>query len=49
MTRTEHFLFAWKRIIQLCKMLVALIIHSFAPRYFMHYFSDNLKDLCDDR
>ena len=49
MTRKEHFIFAWTGIIQLSKMLIALIIHSFAPRYFTHYYSDNLNELCDDR
>ena len=44
MTRTEHFVYAWKRIISLMKVTVALIIHSFAPRYFTTYYSDWLKN-----
>ena len=44
MTRTEHFVYAWKRIISLMKVTVALIIHSFAPRYFTTHYSDWLKN-----
>ena len=44
MTRTEHFVYAWKRIISLLIVTGAMIIHSFAPRYFSTYYSDWLKN-----
>ena len=45
MTRTEHFLYAWSKIPIIFKMTLALIIHSFAPRFFTTYYSDKLKEL----
>ena len=49
MTRTEHFLYAWSKIPILFKMPVALIIHSFAPRFFTTYYSDKLKELNEEQ
>ena len=48
MTRTEHFLYAWSKIPTLIKMTVALIIHSFAPRFFTTFYSDKLKELNEE-
>ena len=45
MTRKEHFSYAWSKIPILISMTVALVIHSFAPRYFTTYYSDKLKEL----
>ena len=44
MTDTEDFVESWQIIISLMKVTVALIIHSFAPRYFTTYYSDWLKN-----
>ena len=49
MTRTEHFLHAWSKIPILIKMALALIIHSFAPRFFTTYYSDKLKELNEEQ
>ena len=49
MTRAEHFLHAWSKISILIKMTVALIIHSFAPRFFTTYYSDKLKELNEEQ
>ena len=49
MTRTEHFLYAWSKIPILFKMTVALIIHSFAPRFFTTFYSDKLKELNEEQ
>ena len=49
MTRTEHFFYAWSKIPILFKMTVALIIHSFAPRFFITYYSDKLEKLNEEK
>lgn len=45
MTRWQHFRFAWWFLIQLKKAEIALLIHSFAPRYFQTYASDKIIEL----
>ena len=49
MTRTEHFLYSWSKISILIKMALALIIHSFAPRFFITFYSDKLKELNEEQ
>ena len=48
LSRQEHFVYAWSIIGKLSVMMIALIIHSFAPRFFKETFSTKLKELYDE-
>jgi hypothetical protein len=45
MTRKEHFLFAIKTAGQLQLAVLALLIHSIAPRFFETYAGDTIKSI----
>ena len=47
LSRQEHFVYAWTMIGKLSVMMIALIIHSFAPRFFTKTFSTKLKELSE--
>ena len=47
LSRKEHFIHAWSLIWNLTKMISALVIHSFAPRYYKNYYSSKQKELED--
>jgi hypothetical protein len=47
MTRWQHFRFAWWFVWQMTKAVLALIVHSFAPRFFKTYASDKIIELAN--
>ena len=49
LSRQEHFVYAWSIIGKLFVMLIVLIIHSFAPRFFTKTATNTMRNILNDR